>query len=128
MRITAFIFSLFYLISSVGYGIEVHYCLGRISDVNHFMFETHCACDEAGIMPEKSCCEERVVYNQLDDEHTASANLQVEDVQLPLIATIDLELLENQVEEVELEKALLDRGPPCVRDIPIELVRLITYG
>ncbi|NDF33702.1 MAG: hypothetical protein EB157_03975 [Euryarchaeota archaeon] len=64
----------------------------------------------------------------MDDEHTASAKLQVKDVQLPLIATIDLDLLENLAEEVELEKALLDRGPPCLRDIPIELVRLITYG
>jgi hypothetical protein len=78
MRRTAFIFALFYLISSVGYGIEVHFCLGRVSDVNHFLFETYCPCEAAHVEAAKRCCEERSVFHQLDDEHAAPTQVALD--------------------------------------------------
>ena len=128
MRPTAFIFAFFYLISSVGYGLEIHYCLGEISDINYVLLDTECPCDASHTASIQSCCEEKVFFNQLEDEHAAPAKLSLDDVQLPLVSVLDLGHVADHTLDEHRGLNLTDRGPPVVRDIPIELVRLITYG
>jgi len=128
VRPTTFIFAFFYLISSVGYGLEIHYCLGEISDINYVLLDTECPCDASHTASNQSCCEEKAFFNQLEDEHAAPAKLSLDNVELPLVSILDLGQIMSEALDEELGMTLTDRGPPVVRDIPIELVRLITYG
>lgn len=53
----------------MGYGAQVHYCLGEIEDVSYAFFETSCCCDETGVEVSMNCCDEKTVFVQLEDEH-----------------------------------------------------------
>lgn len=128
MRITAFIFAFFYLINSVGYGLEIHYCLGRVSDVNHVLFDTFCPCDAAHETTGMNCCKERSFFNQIEDEHAVPASSEVNWVEVPILLPF---LGESRLEDELLERHLfnhVERGPPILVDVCAMLVRRITYG
>lgn len=73
LKKTAFIFALFYLLSVVGYGLEFHYCLGRITDVNLAWLDTSCVCDTDGESVSHSCCHEKAFFVQVEDEHQSAS-------------------------------------------------------
>lgn len=78
LKKTAFIFALFYLLSVVGYGLEFHYCLGQITDVNLAWLDTSCGCDTEGESVSHSCCDEKAFFVRVDDEHQSpSADLNI---------------------------------------------------
>jgi len=92
------------------------------------LLDTECPCDASHTASNQSCCEEKSFFNQLEDEHAAPAKLSLDNVELPLVSILDLGQIMSEALDEELGMTLTDRGPPVVRDIPIELVRLITYG
>ena len=128
MRITAFIFAFFYLINSVGYGLEIHYCLGRVSDVNHVLFDTFCPCDDAHESKGINCCEERSFFNQIEDEHAAPATSDIKWVDVPLQLPPMSMSLSNEMISEDVGSMDEERGPPETKDICALLVRRITYG
>lgn len=129
MRKMAIIFALFYLMSSVGYGLKVHFCLGRISDVNYVLLDTSCPCDESHAATlSMECCEEKSFFNQIEEEHSSPASVSLAHHQLPLMAELPYALRQwKNVQELQ-SKDIVERGPPKTRDLTIELQRLITYG
>ncbi|MEQ9188815.1 MAG: hypothetical protein RLP15_13860 [Cryomorphaceae bacterium] len=128
MRATAIIFAFFYLINSVGYGLEIHYCLGQVSDVNYVLLDTECPCDANHSASFSSCCEEKEFFNQLEDDHAAPASVSLSDVQLSMVSESPKASRLNLDLDEWKQEVITDRGPPRFRDITIELVRLITYG
>lgn len=75
MKKAAILLALFYLLNAVGYGLEVHYCLGEVADINYVFLDTSCACEDNHIEISRSnCCNEESFFNQLDDEHQAAAS------------------------------------------------------
>ena len=99
MRKSAFIFALFYLLSVVGYGLELHYCLGQITDVNVAWLDTSCACDDAHGKAVSNCCDEKEFFVQVKDEHQSSSIDFKLNFDQPLIAMVDW--MENPSEDIE---------------------------
>ncbi len=99
MKKAAFLFAIFYLLNVVGYGLEVHYCLGQVSDINYAFLDTTCACDAAHSERFSSCCNEESFFVQLEDEHQSSSKIEVqtpiptEVVQFEKLVNIDLEVI-----------------------------------
>lgn len=128
MKLSGFILALFYFISSIGYGLEVHYCLGEISDVNYALFDTHCACDELVEKPVKGCCEEKSFFVQLEEDHSAPALVDVSNTFLPLIAEFNWSPFNIEQDSSVKTYTFLDRGPPKSIDRVIEYHSLIIYS
>ncbi len=127
LRKSAFIFALFYLFSVVGYGLEVHYCLGQITDVNVAWLETSCACEESTSTVTHSCCDEKSFFVQISEEHQAASDVTVEQFHPALSQTLkwsDATL--KHIETLELV-AFLDRGPPIENRIYQQNCALIFY-
>ena len=127
MKKTAFLLAIFYLLNVVGYGLEVHYCLGQVSDINYAFLDTTCVCDAAhseGIS--SSCCNEESFFVQLEDEHQSSSNIEVqtpipmEVVQLEKLVNIDLEVISINREAL--------KSPPLPIDRVVQFHSFIFYG
>lgn len=107
-----FIFALFYLASSIGYGFEAHYCLGQVTDVNLSWFETSCACDDVHEEKVSNCCDEREFFIQLDQEHQP-VSLSVEDVCSKYMASPTYQVVQICDDfETETPLAINTNGPP----------------
>lgn len=129
MRKIALFLALFYFLSTVGYGLEIHYCLGRISDVNHAMLETSCPCDTLHTKGQADgCCEERSFFNQIDDVHSYPQAQNEIGKHLPLTKVI-AEIAPLLVEDNSLCIQKTDkRGPPRLCDRVIEFHAMLIYG
>ncbi|NNF01052.1 MAG: hypothetical protein HKN22_00060, partial [Bacteroidia bacterium] len=69
-RIAVIIFSIFYLIASVGVAINVHYCGGKISNIELSTDKGLCCCEDAEGM--SNCCDDEKVIFQLHDDQKLS--------------------------------------------------------
>jgi len=114
--------------SSIGYGLEVHYCLGEISDVNYALFDTYCPCDELVEKPIKGCCEEKSFFVQLEEDHSTPTELDVSKTILPLISTFQWSPVIIAVDSSPKTYSFLERGPPKAIDRVIQYHALIIYG
>ncbi|MDC1221523.1 hypothetical protein N8Z47_02520 [Salibacteraceae bacterium] len=128
MRKSAFIFAMFYLLSVVGYGLEIHYCLGQIADVNIAWLDTSCACDDAHIPETSNCCDEKEFFVQVKDEHQSSSVDFKLDFDQPLIAIVDwMENPRQDIEDVEWVNPN-NNGPPEPEDLYKQNCAFIYYG
>lgn len=127
MRSTAFIFGIFYLLSVTGYGLEFHYCLGEITDVNYALLDTYCHCDDAHQGRIKGCCEEKEFFVQLDQDHQVPADVDLSHFMLPLAAEWQWQ---DPVETVDtsVSKTIPSRGPPRPVDLYKTNCEFIFYG
>ena len=119
---------MFYLLSVVGYGLEIHYCLGQIADVNIAWLDTSCACDDAHIPAASKCCDEKEFFVQVKDEHQSSSVDFKLDFDQPLVAEFtwdesDLSLLDER-EWVSLN----NNSPPEPEDLYKQNCAFIYYG
>lgn len=128
MKLSGLILAIFYFFSSVGYGLEVHYCLGEVSDVSYALLDTHCACDLLDEPHERKCCEEKSFFNQLESEHSAPSLTDVSMVLLPVAAELDWNAMQSSDASSLKSYNFIDRGPPKSRDRIIEFHSLIIYG
>lgn len=128
MRAFSFIFGLFYLLSIAGYGLEFHYCLGQITDVNHALLDTSCHCDDAHQGLIKGCCEEREFFVQLDQDHETPPSSDVNKVYQPLMANCCWDCLETFASESKAPDVIDDRGPPIDAKLYKEHCALILYS
>lgn len=128
MKFKAAIFTMLYLASVVGYGLEFHYCLGEITDWNYVLLETSCHCDDSKEGLVKGCCEEKEVFVQIEEAHQSPAATDITEVQLPLQNVICWDCVEHGIEVQELSRLELDRRPPKTVDRTIAYHSLIFYG
>lgn len=128
MKFRAAVFTLLYLASVVGYGLEFHYCLGEITDWNYVLLDTSCACDDEHEAVTPQCCEEKEVFVQIEEAHQSPTSTDLAEVDLPLESEICWDCVEHDVEAHELSRLELDRGPPKTLDRTIVYHSLIFYG
>jgi len=128
VKLSGIILALFYFISSIGYGLEVHYCLGEISDVNYALFDTYCTCDDLVEKPVKGCCEEKSFFVQLEEEHDTPAVVDISIAILSIISEFDWSPFNIEQDSNTKTYSFLDRGPPKSIDRVIEYHSLIIYG
>jgi hypothetical protein len=79
-----------YLTLAVGVVKTTHYCMGRENHSSIFSYHTEsCGCSllSGGL---SSCCDNESVLLRVDDDQSASAQLTVQPVQLPLIVEWEL--------------------------------------
>ncbi|MEZ4721077.1 MAG: hypothetical protein R2813_04275 [Flavobacteriales bacterium] len=128
MKQSAFTLAVFYLLSIVGYGLEVHYCLGQVTDVNYALLDTSCVCDDTQQVASKGCCEEKEFFIQIEEVHQASAGMDYLNIELPLIEELSWAERFELSEAVEHSEFIEDTGPPLVRSIVIENCSLTLYA
>ncbi|MEN8251883.1 MAG: hypothetical protein ABFS32_23380 [Bacteroidota bacterium] len=117
----------FYLIVSVGVGINVHYCLGQVEYV--VMLGTHgdCCCDDQEDMAD--CCEDEIFYQAMDENQQISPSLIVDTKVLigeftyPDINSIGLNKSTNKG-----EFHIYDLPPPDSPPIWLQNCSLTYYG
>lgn len=128
MRLTASIWAFFYLFSAVGYGAEVHYCLGQVSEVSYIWFDASCACDAAGdqLKRDFNCCEDERFFVQLEDEHQSSGSTEISADLVHM--KLDFNLVELVPIELEVPIYLSDRAPPSTKERLISIHRLVFYA
>jgi hypothetical protein len=128
MRLVAFIWAFFYFMSAVGYGAEVHYCLGQVSDVSYIWFDASCVCDETGEQLERpmGCCEDERFFVQLEDDHQNSASTAIAQVQLK--EEKGFRAAEASATERLCPVYVADRAPPSTKERLIALHRLTFYA
>jgi hypothetical protein len=74
-----------YLTLAVGVAKTTHYCMGRENHTSHFSFNVDpCACFKF-MGGASDCCQNESVLLQVDDEQSASVQLSIQPVQLPLL-------------------------------------------
>lgn len=128
MKKAAFFFAIFYLLNVVGYGLEVHYCLGQIADINYAFLDTSCACDSAHTESiTTSCCDEESFFVQLEDEHqSASSSTVYQPVLIEVQSVIKTEISESI--ESDSKGWVLANAPPKPKDLVLELHSFVFYG
>lgn len=131
MKQLSVILAFFYLFSAVGYGAEVHYCLGQVSDVTFIWFDASCACDDVrqneSIKRTMNCCEDERFFNQIEDEH--AANVAATIIKGPP-ATVTLQHAEPiaPLNETNNVFEISDRAPPKPLDKLIAHHQLVFYA
>lgn len=114
VRFTAWTLVVFYFLSVCGYGLELHYCLGQVTDVNYALFDTSCVCDEGHEESYTSnCCEEKAFFVQLDEDHQAASKVAFK---LPFIVLPASFLNIQEAVADQSTNQLNDRGPPLIVD------------
>ena len=125
MKRGAFILAVFYFLSTMGYGVNVHYCLGRIADVSYAFVETSCACDDAGIVENDPCCDEVTIFNQIKDSHESPAQISVAP---PIAQPVELPSLNVDEETIAVSTDFIPESNAPPRPIYIDICSLIFYA
>lgn len=125
------ILAFFYLFSAVGYGAEVHYCLGKVSDVTFIWFDASCVCDDVreneSINRTINCCEDERFFNQIEDEHAAN----VADIIIKGPIAIVIHQYNEPTAPLNEANNILkisDRAPPKLLDRLIAHHQLVFYA
>lgn len=94
---TYFFVAIFFLLTKVGAAFNVHYCLGRVAEVTHIFGDTKGCGMELPDTPEsnlmkKSCCDDKVVLVQNDDENPLAGSLKLTTAETLAILNVALAL------------------------------------
>ena len=111
----------------MGYGLELHYCLGQITDVNVAWLDTSCACDDAHEKAVSNCCDEKEFFVQVKDEHQSTSIFETLDIKL-FVTEITWDTKSTESAE-ELKRIYpKNTGPPIFLDLFKENCAFIFYG
>lgn len=113
----------YYLVFSIGFSLNFHYCHGELSEISMSWQDSSCGCDNVGF---KSCCQDIGNYYRISTDHVVSRttpDLQPVVAPKPVVATFEPITVRNQfvLPALPLEE---------FRDVPIylEVQSLIYYG
>jgi len=74
-KLAAILFSVFYLVATVGVAVNVHYCHGEIQSVEIFTGENSCCCgDKANT---NTCCQIDSQLIQFENETASTSNFRL---------------------------------------------------
>ena len=93
----------------------MHYCLGRVTDVNVSWLDTHWACDTDESNMVSSCCEEKAFFIQLDDEHQPTSMAEAPFMSLAVAHPSHFVDLEGAASQSNLNQWPRIKGPPPLR-------------
>ncbi len=126
-KLITILFSAFYLVTSVGVYVNIHYCTGEVTSVKILATDTDCCCVDA----EKSagCCDDETFLFQLNKEDQINQHSRdIPEPQLTVIASLINSYDHFKTIEKEANYEQLEAPPP--RKQPIWLVNcsLTYYG
>ncbi|MFW6370422.1 MAG: HYC_CC_PP family protein, partial [Bacteroidota bacterium] len=73
-KIAAILFSMFYLLVTAGTAFSIHYCHGMVKDIEVFSHSQKSCCGPQACSTD--CCEDVLIYVQLDDEQISKQNIR----------------------------------------------------
>lgn len=77
------ILSILYLIVACGFVVNIHYCMGRVSNID-YAYNNSKTCGRCGMENKNGCCHsEFKIIKISDDQQTAKANIHI--VQQPAV-------------------------------------------
>ena len=104
------ILAILYLGSSSGFGMDIHYCMGKQSGVDLFSVQKP-KCAKCGMTDKKGCCQDKHQFYKLKDVHqsvTAFAYLAP-----PEFALTSFFIFNNSdIIIKDVDSALLNNSPP----------------
>ncbi len=74
-RLLVIVFSFFYLISSSGVYVNLHYCGGKLKSIGLFRFSEKACCGKK--MNSKGCCDNKGSFLKVKDDQNAHASIVV---------------------------------------------------
>jgi len=98
-KIAVILFSSFYLLTSVGVAIMIHYCEGNVENVGFFVSKGDCCCGEE--VDTHDCCNFENYFLQLDEEQQISSTLRVLLPQSLAIASTQNNIFNEKEEQTE---------------------------
>lgn len=113
-QVTVILFSLFYLLTTVGFSLNVHYCGGNISTVN-LVSEPSCCCSSE--KDADNCCDDEVIRIQVDDVQNNTPSQRIDITLFSTIVTVIYNTTLIPIEEKLIRHDLLDLPPPNKRPV-----------
>ncbi len=75
-QFTTLLFLFFYLLSTSGVAVNVHYCAGKISSVSlAFESKKNCGCDSK--KTNRNCCKDKKHFYKVEDSHKLNPDLKL---------------------------------------------------
>ena len=112
-------FSIFYLISSSGISLNVHYCGGKIKHVSIINANEKDCCGKKKMS--KKCCKDKVAYFKIKDNHKSNQFAKVVTPSVKLInAVLPTTSVDFYVNSVH-SSIQNDHAPPVIYDNPLYL-------
>jgi hypothetical protein len=113
------ILSLVYLAVSSGAALNIHYCMGRVTQVA-YRFTNSRVCDRCGMANKKGCCHNEFKFVKLtDDQQKAKADIALAAVHAILPATGGSQLQPEQ--GITIDPSMEYNSPPDKRVTSIYL-------
>jgi hypothetical protein len=107
------ILSILYLIVACGFAVNIHYCMGRVSNIE-YSYSNNKNCDRCGMENKNGCCHsEFKVIKISDDQQTAKANIDI--AQQPVIINYFAIAIFRSVQGSEKITASKYHSPPDKR-------------
>jgi hypothetical protein len=126
-QFSTILFAAFYLLTTVGVGINFHYCLGELSHVDVMVPHSKCCCAEADAEMAVHCCDDESYFFQLDTEQQTTQGLRLIDVTVATLVTHEVSVKETLRAE-NLFPLFLDLPPPHGPPIWLANCSLTYYG
>lgn len=128
-KVTAILFSAFYLIATIGVAVNIHYCHGEVESVSVYEDPTGCCCDtkENG----SGCCSNESFVLQFEDKEQIVENhriqIQIHTMEVD-ISDLTIQRLEDIHESEGFEYIFQPPPPKLSGQIRILNCSLTYYG
>ena len=107
------ILSVIYLIVACGFAVNIHYCMGRISNID-YAYSNNKTCSRCGMENKRGCCHSEFKIIKLsDDQQTAKATIDIE--QQPAIINFFTANFLQPVQGLQTIGSLQYHSPPDKR-------------
>jgi len=117
------ILSLIYLTVTSGVVISMHYCMGKIADVE-YAYRTNNKCDKCGMENKQGCCHTEYKIVKLSDDQQQVKASSGFNQQLTPVIHYTFSLLQP-LQGLEKNQPLVIYSPPDNRQIPLYLSQSI---
>ena len=128
-KILSISFAVFYLITSVGVQLNVHYCMNEVESIDLFTESKGCCCK--AFMPEMadSCCGDETILVQADDDDKWVTNNRFEFQPVLFVAEpIEFSFVTPSVSSQLQHFGFSGVSPPPKRDLWLLNCSLTYYG
>lgn len=125
-RLGVITFAFFYLLFSIGFAVNVHYCCGKIDSVSLTTINSSCCCSESNMAG--ACCNDDVYVLAMSEEQQPAVAPTLDNTENsvipPPVMPVKKLLYAPDAEVVERP----DHPPPRGKDIRIAYRALTIYG
>ena len=118
-KFVAIFFSIFYLISSSGISLNVHYCGGKMKHVSFITTNEKGCCGKKKMS--KKCCKDKVAYFKIKDNHKSNLVAKVVPPPVKLINTVLPSVHVDCYTSTVIVTVENNHSPPVIYDNPLYL-------